>query len=61
VVSAYYGSQADRTNQRYELMEDPGHVIITTYNLVATKEDRLFLKRVDFKSMVLDEGRKLII
>ncbi|KAJ3179279.1 hypothetical protein HK101_010058 [Irineochytrium annulatum] len=56
-VSSYYGSQAERATLRSELMDYPGDVIVTTYTIASNaKEDKSFLKKMKFRSMILDEG-----
>ncbi|RKP05494.1 SNF2 family N-terminal domain-containing protein [Thamnocephalis sphaerospora] len=59
-VTSYYGNQAERADLRYNLSEEqdePFNAIITTYNLATgSKDDRMFLRRFGFSSVILDEG-----
>ncbi|KNE66349.1 hypothetical protein AMAG_11492 [Allomyces macrogynus ATCC 38327] len=58
-VASYSGSQAERTALQSDIRyaEDPYNVVVTTYN-VATggKDDRAFLRKMKFRTMILDEG-----
>lgn len=47
VTESYYGSQADRASQRYELKEaETLDVIVTTYNIATSSpEDQKFLRK----------------
>ncbi|KAJ3359502.1 hypothetical protein GGF32_009229 [Allomyces javanicus] len=58
-VASYSGSQAERASLQSDIRyaEDPYHVVVTTYN-VATggKDDRAFLRKMKFRTMILDEG-----
>lgn len=60
-VYAYYGSQAERADARYFLKQQEDlDVIVTTYNMATgAPEDRKFLKKMEFKACVLDEGHQL--
>jgi len=61
-VRAYYGSQFERAELRHELRETKGsyNIILTTYQIAASqKEDRAFLKHMNFKIMILDEGHMM--
>jgi len=61
-VRAYYGSQYERSELRHELRETKGsyNIILTTYQIAASqKEDRAFLKHMNFKIMILDEGHMM--
>ncbi|KAJ3209195.1 hypothetical protein HDU67_006324 [Dinochytrium kinnereticum] len=54
---AYYGSQAERAELRLDLLDNCPDIIVTTYNTSSgQKEDRNFLKKMRFKTMILDEG-----
>ncbi|PIA14523.1 hypothetical protein COEREDRAFT_82664 [Coemansia reversa NRRL 1564] len=55
---AYSGSQPERLALQQELQDESSYdVLITTYNLATgNKLDRVFLKKRNFRSMVLDEG-----
>ncbi|CAO3653157.1 unnamed protein product [Mucor hiemalis] len=58
-VGLYHGSVAERTEKRYELLEDRGEyqIIVTTYNIATSNaDDRAFLKKLRCRSMILDEG-----
>lgn len=60
VVQAYYGSQAEREELRYELREAEYDVMVTTYNLAAgSSNDTKFLKHQNFDIVVYDEGHML--
>ncbi|KAJ1740826.1 DNA-dependent ATPase fun30 [Coemansia sp. RSA 989] len=55
---AYCGSQAERLALQSELQDEETYdVLITTYQLATgNKLDRMFLKKRQFHSMILDEG-----
>ena len=59
IVRVYYGTQQERVYQGYEL-KDPEteyHVLITTYNLATgQKNDRVLFRKLNVKSLILDEG-----
>lgn len=58
-VRTYHGSQAERATLRTELLDeyDDYQVLVTTYNIATSNEnDRLFLKRLNPQTMILDEG-----
>jgi SWI/SNF-related matrix-associated actin-dependent regulator 1 of chromatin subfamily A len=62
VVKAYYGSQFERAELRHELRNTKGNynIILTTYQIASNqKEDRAFLKHMNFKIMILDEGHMM--
>lgn len=60
VVQAYYGSQAEREDLRYELMESEYDVLVTTYNLATgAAPDFKFLRNQNFDMIVFDEGHML--
>lgn len=60
VVQAYYGSQAEREELRYELQEMHYDVLVTTYNLATgAAPDFKFLKNQHFDVVVYDEGHML--
>lgn len=61
-VRAYYGSQFERAELRHELRKTKGsyNIILTTYQIASNqKEDRAFLKHMNFKIMILDEGHMM--
>ncbi|ORX46914.1 hypothetical protein BCR36DRAFT_296435 [Piromyces finnis] len=61
-VRAYYGTQFERAELRHELRETKGsyNIILTTYQIASSqKEDRGFLKHMNFKIMILDEGHMM--
>lgn len=60
-VYAYYGNQAERADARYFLKsQEELDVIVTTYNMATgVAEDRKFLKKMEFKACVFDEGHQL--
>jgi SWI/SNF-related matrix-associated actin-dependent regulator 1 of chromatin subfamily A len=56
-VRAYQGSQAERYSLSMDMLRDKPIVVLTTYNVATgTKEDRKFLRKMKFESMILDEG-----
>lgn len=60
VVQAYYGSQMEREDLRYELAESEYDVLVTTYNLATgSAPDFKFLKSQRFDMIVYDEGHML--
>lgn len=60
IVQAYYGSQAEREELRYELRSTEYDVLVTTYNLASgSSNDFKFLKNNDFDMVVYDEGHML--
>ncbi|ORZ41693.1 P-loop containing nucleoside triphosphate hydrolase protein [Catenaria anguillulae PL171] len=73
-VEAYVGSQAERLDLGYELLESrnasndsngngaegaPVTVVVTTYNFATSKDDKKFLARMKFAGMIVDEGHSL--
>lgn len=59
-VQAYYGSQSEREDLRYELAESTFDVLVTTYNLATgSAPDFKFLKSRNFDMIVYDEGHML--
>lgn len=60
IVQAYYGSQLEREDLRYELQETDYDVLVTTYNLATgAPSDFKFLKSQPFDMIVYDEGHML--
>lgn len=60
IVQAYYGSQAEREELRYELRLAKFDVLVTTYNLASgSSNDFKFLKNQNFDVVVYDEGHML--
>ncbi|KAF0311062.1 Smarcad1 [Amphibalanus amphitrite] len=61
IVVEYRGSMENRRQTRQEALQDDGwHVMVTTYNIVAsTPEDRVFFKNLHFKYIVFDEAHML--
>lgn len=61
LVRAYYGSQAEREELRYELLnDDEFEVLVTTYTLACgSPADAKFLKSQNFNVIVYDEGHLL--
>ena len=60
----YTGSQEERRNLRYELMDKNTlrtlNVLITTYSLISsTNEDKAFFKRAKFEYVIFDEAHML--
>lgn len=59
-VQAYYGSQGEREDLRYELAESKFDVLVTTYNLATgSAPDFKFLKSRNFDMVIYDEGHML--
>jgi SWI/SNF-related matrix-associated actin-dependent regulator 1 of chromatin subfamily A len=60
-VFAYYGNQTERADARYFFKQEPDlDVIVTTYNMATgAPDDRKFLKKMEFKACVFDEGHQL--
>ena len=58
-VIAYYGTKAERDASKRYIMQEHFDVIITTYNTAAQKHDRLFLKKLEFDYVVLDEAQNI--
>ncbi|XP_064404540.1 SWI/SNF-related matrix-associated actin-dependent regulator of chromatin subfamily A containing DEAD/H box 1-like [Halichondria panicea] len=61
-VIAYWGSQQDRSQMRYEILSnrDNFDVILTTYNVcIGQAEDRKFFRKLSLDCLVLDEGHML--
>lgn len=60
VVQAYYGSQLEREELRYELDDKEYDVLVTTYNLATGANlDFKFLRNQGFNMIVYDEGHML--
>jgi SWI/SNF-related matrix-associated actin-dependent regulator 1 of chromatin subfamily A len=57
-VQPYHGTQSERFALQMELLASQDtDVLVTTYNIAtSTREDRSFLRRMRFRSMILDEG-----
>ena len=60
-VFAYYGNQTERADARYFFKQEQDlDVIVTTYNMATgAPDDRKFLKKMEFKACVFDEGHQL--
>ncbi|KAI5965429.1 FUN30 [Candida theae] len=59
-VQAYYGSQSEREELRYELQDADFDVLVTTYSLACgSPQDAKFLKHQNFNVVVYDEGHLL--
>ncbi|CAK9437462.1 uncharacterized protein LODBEIA_P18400 [Lodderomyces beijingensis] len=59
-VQAYYGSQKEREELRYELQSAEFDVLVTTYSMACgSAHDAKFLKNQDFNVVVYDEGHLL--
>jgi SWI/SNF-related matrix-associated actin-dependent regulator 1 of chromatin subfamily A len=57
---SYYGGQAERLESQDEIKYNLKNIdiIVTTYNMATgNKDDRAFLRKLNCKSMILDEGR----
>ena len=53
-VIPYYGSARERENLQDLIADDDEYdVIITTYNIANMKNDRIFLKQIDFECLIL--------
>ncbi|CUM66474.1 uncharacterized protein PRCAT00004138001 [Priceomyces carsonii] len=60
IVQAYYGSQPEREELRYELEDLEFDVLVTTYNLATgASQDFKFLRNQNFNMIVYDEGHML--
>lgn len=60
IVQAYYGSQREREELRYELQDQEFDVLVTTYNLATgAAPDFKFLRSQPFDMIVYDEGHML--
>ena len=59
-VQAYFGTQKEREELRYELQDAEFDVLVTTYNLACgSPQDAKFLKNQNFNVIVYDEGHLL--
>jgi len=58
-VIAYYGTKAERDLAKRYISQNHFDVILTTYNTAAQKTDRLFLKKIRFDYVVLDEAQNI--
>lgn len=59
-VQAYYGSQSEREELRYDLLNNEYDVLVTTYNLATgAAPDFKFLRNQNFNMIVYDEGHML--
>ncbi|KAI5962672.1 FUN30 [Candida pseudojiufengensis] len=59
-VQAYYGSQKEREELRYELQDRNYEVLVTTYSMACgSPQDAKFLKNQNFNVIVYDEGHLL--
>lgn len=59
-VQAYYGSQKEREELRYDLQDAEFDVMVTTYNLATgSAPDFKFLRNQNFDMIVYDEGHML--
>lgn len=59
-ITAYYGDQKERKVLRDDLLYDKGDVVLTTYNIAqGQKDDRKFLRKMDFHTAIFDEGHVL--
>lgn len=60
IVQAYYGSQSEREELRYDLQGSEYDVMVTTYNLATgAAPDFKFLRNQNFNMIVYDEGHML--
>ncbi|KAI3644645.1 hypothetical protein MP228_010809 [Amoeboaphelidium protococcarum] len=55
-VLVYQGSQAERNDLRISTSVLDFTVLVTTYNMLGTSEDRGYLRKIPWTYMVLDEG-----
>ncbi|KAN0023057.1 hypothetical protein ACTFIU_009140 [Dictyostelium citrinum] len=62
-IIRYYGNLREREELRYELKKKRAgkdfNVILTTYNLLFSNNDRGFLKRFDYSYLILDEAQNI--
>ncbi|KAI3402333.2 FUN30 [Candida oxycetoniae] len=59
-VQAYYGTQREREDLRYDLQDSDFEVLITTYSLACgSPQDAKFLRNQNFNVVVYDEGHLL--
>lgn len=60
LVFKYYGNQEQRLDQQWEIKQKKPTVVVTTYSVATTtKLDRMFLKRMKFETLCLDEGHMI--
>ena len=59
LVHSYHGSQTERAALRTRIYNTRYHVLLTTYTMVNTKEDRSFLRKSNFLYLILDEGHMI--
>lgn len=60
VIQAYYGSQSEREELRYDLRDAEFDVMVTTYNLASgSNQDFKFLRNISFDMVIYDEGHML--
>lgn len=60
MVQAYYGSQSEREELRYDLQNSDYDVMVTTYNLATgAAPDFKFMRNQNFNMIVYDEGHML--
>ncbi|KAI9591247.1 P-loop containing nucleoside triphosphate hydrolase protein [Syncephalis fuscata] len=61
-VISYYGSQTERRELREDILslrhtDTDYHAVISTYSVATSdKHDRIFMRKMHFKTMILDEG-----
>lgn len=60
-ILQYYGSQELRAQTRYFVAKNPGaiDVILTTYNMAQSPEDRKLFKKIKFNYIIFDEAHML--
>lgn len=59
-VQAYYGSQREREDLRYDLQDSDFDILVTTYNLATgAAPDFKFLRSINFNMIIYDEGHML--
>ena len=58
-VVAYYGNTKEREELQRLINKGIGEVIITTYNVATMRNDRYFLKKLQFNYLVLDEAQNI--
>jgi SWI/SNF-related matrix-associated actin-dependent regulator of chromatin subfamily A containing DEAD/H box 1 len=58
-VYAYHGSQAERREMRFEIVDNKPEVIVTTYDMAQNKEDNKAFRTLRPITTVFDEGHML--
>ena len=60
-VLQYYGSQEQRADLRAEIFQSPQDydIILTTYSMCYSQDDRKLFKRITFEYAIFDEAHQL--